>query len=605
MDFLRPDNLLKFGYKDCLLCEVDRKGEEKRCMRCSGKAGQRDRLLWEIHRAWVLRRAARLSLLYPGLGHLHDGRYAAAVFWGSLLPLALVPVLAAWRGPAPGHLFLLLASGLVWYFAWLDAGRGPSETVAPCRSACPAGINVPDYIALVREERPVASLALVHDRLPFAAFCGRACPHPCERECVRSEFGAPISIMAIKRYAADLGYGAGILPFPGDGDGTPGPKVAVVGAGPAGLSAADTLARLGSRVTVFDESEEPGGMMRYGVADFRFPREALLGDLRTILARGVRFEGGKTFGREVTLETLEADGFEGVLLAVGAGEPWRLPGSGGEREGFFDAPSYLSRAKRGRPVTVTGRVAVIGGGNVAVDAARVAVRLGAGEVTIACLESPDELSAHRREVEDAVGEGVKVLAGTGVKRFLYRDGRVAGLEAVRVERIARDAEGRILPRTVPGSEFEVGADAVITAVGSRPGLDPSALGASAEAVDSGRGVSRLLFRDARPRIVAFACGDCVTGPSTVVEASAAGRAAALNIYGELRVEEVRKARFRDNYRRAAEPQVPDRPEWRTRREAPRLPPQESGRTFEEVRKRYDADCVRRESERCARCNLSL
>lgn len=605
MEFLRPENLLRSGYKDCLLCEVERKGEERRCVRCSGKVGQRDRLLWEINRAWLLRRAARLSLLYPGLGHLLVGRYLGAVFWGSLLPLILVPIYGAWRGPTSGHLFLLLALGLVWYFAWLDAGRGPSETQAPCQSACPAGINVPDYIALVREGQPVASLALVHDRLPFAAFCGRACPHPCERECVRSEFGAPISIMAIKRYAADLGYDAGVLPSPAAGDGTPGPKIAVIGAGPAGLSAADTLARLGSRVTVFEACEEPGGMMRYGVADFRFPPEALRDDVRTILARGVRFQGGRTFGEEVTLKTLEADGFEGVLLAAGAGEAWRLPGAGGEREGFYDAPSYLFRAKRGRPVILTGRVAVIGGGNVAVDVARVAVRLGAKEVTIACLESPHELSAHRKEVEDASAEGVKILAGTGVKRFLFRGDRVAGFEGIRVERIDHDAEGRILPRTVAGSEFEVGADAVITAVGSRPGVDPSALGASSKAGVSGRGVLRLLFRNARPRIVAFLCGDCVTGPASVVEASAAGRAAALNIYGELRVQEVRKARFRDNFRRAAEPQVPDRPEWRTRREAPRLPPLESRRTFEEVRKRYDADCVREESERCARCNLWL
>ena len=187
MDFLRPENLLQFGYKDCLLCEVERKGEEKRCLRCSGKAEQRDRLLWEINRERIRRNAARLSLAYPGAGHFYSGRYLAGVFWASLLPLTAGLVQGTWRGPTPGHAFLLVVFGLIWFLAWLDAGRGAGEPAAPCQKACPADINVPDYIALVREGRPLEALALVHDKLPLAAFCGRACPHPCEQECVRTD----------------------------------------------------------------------------------------------------------------------------------------------------------------------------------------------------------------------------------------------------------------------------------------------------------------------------------------------------------------------------------------------------------------------------------
>ena len=605
MDFLRPENLLQFGYKDCLLCDVERKGEEKRCRRCSGKVGQRDRLLWEINRERIRRIAGKLSLIYPGLGHFYGGRILPGIFWASLIPLSLGLVLNVWQGPTLGHAFLLLAFGLIWFLARRDAARGYAERLAPCQAACPSGVDVPDYIALLREGRALESLALVHDRLPFAAFCGRACPHPCEQKCVRGEYGAPISIMSLKRRAADLGYAAGVTPSSELGDGVPGPKVAIIGAGPAGLSAANTLARLGSRVTVFDAQEEPGGMIRYSVADFRFPREALIADVRTVLARGVHFQGGKTFGRDLTFESLAADGFEAVLLAVGAGEAIRLPGAGGEDEGFYDALAFLARAKGGRPIHPRGRVVVIGGGNVAIDVARVAVRLGADDLTIACLESLETMPAFSWEVEEATAEGAKFLPGTAVKKFLVRDGRVAGFEALRVERIEFDAKGRIVPHTVSGSEFEVRADTVIMAIGSRAPLEFLPPQASRGTVDRALHVCRLLFGEKRSKIPAYMCGDCVRGPGTVVEASASGRRAALNIYGDLCVEEVRKARFADNYRRRTEPQEKDRPEWWVRRNPPRLPPEESRRTFEEVEKGFTAECVRHEADRCARCNLWL
>ncbi|MDH3237966.1 MAG: FAD-dependent oxidoreductase [Deltaproteobacteria bacterium] len=605
MDFLKPENLLQSGYKDCLLCEVERKGEEARCLRCVGQRDQRDRLLWEINRERIRRNAGRLSLAYPGAGHFYSGRYLTGTFWACLLPLCAGMVLFAWRGPTLGHAFLLGAFGLIWYLARVDAVLGPKEPAAPCQVACPADINVPDYIALVREGRPLEALALVHDKLPFAAFCGRACPHPCEQKCVRTECNAPIAIMAIKRYAADVGYAAAIRPSsPAEGDGRR-PKVAVVGAGPAGLSAADTLARLGCLVTVFDQEEEPGGMMRYAVPEFRFPQEALVSDLRTIFARGVDFRGGRKFGRDLSFEGIAKEGFEAVLLASGAGEPLRLPRTGGEEEGFFDGLSFLSRFRGGNGVLLRGSVVVIGGGKVALDAARVAVRLGAREVTMACLESRESMPAYAWEVEEAEREGVRILAGTAVEDFVVRDGRVARVEALRVEGIGYDAQGRIVPRTVPGSEFGIPAETVIQAIGIRPALDFLPPDAKQVRIGHAPNLSRLIFPVKQTTIPAYATGDCVGGPGTVVEASASGREAALNIYADLRVEEVRKARFEDRFRRMAEPQVEDRPEWRVRREARRIPPEESRRTFQEVQKRYDDHCVRRESERCARCNLWL
>jgi NADPH-dependent glutamate synthase beta subunit-like oxidoreductase len=494
---------------------------------------------------------------------------------------------------------------MIWWLAWLDARRGPREPVAPCEIACPAGVRVPDYIALVREGRPLEALGLVHDKLPFASFCGRACPHPCEQECVRNEFGAPISIMAIKRYAADLGYAEGISPSSGVAAGIPGPRVAVIGAGAAGLSAADTLARLGARVTVFDSSEEPGGMMRYGVTEFRFPLEALLSDVKFIFARGIHFRGGVTFGVDATFGTLEQEGFEAVLVAVGARESVRLPGAGGEDQGFHEALAFLTRVRKHQPPRLRGRVVVIGGGNVAVDAARTALRMGAADVTIACIESREAMPAFSREVEEAVAEGAKLLPGTAVKRFVVKDGVVAGFEALRVSRVDVDGQGRVVPRTVPGSEFDVRADAVVMAIGSRADLSFLPAGSARIPVDEKHHVFRLHFPVGEPKIAAYVCGDCVRGPGSVVEASASGRAAALNIYGNLCVEEVRKARYRDHYRRRFEPQVTDRPEWRVRRDAERIPAGESRRSFEEVEKRFTDESARHESERCARCNLPL
>ncbi|MHB1025706.1 MAG: FAD-dependent oxidoreductase [Desulfobacteria bacterium] len=606
MDSLRPENLLRSGYKDCVLCDVLRPGEEERCRDCSGRLDQRGRLLWEIRRERIRKTAALLSLVYPGLGHLYAGRVAYGVFWAALLPLSLGLVLNVGSGITFGHGLLLVEAGVIWWMAYVDARRGPRESAAPCESACPADIRVPDYIALVREGRPLEALALVHDKLPFAAFCGRACPHPCEQMCVRNEFGAPISIMAIKRYAADLGYAAGI-PSSSGGDTVPvrGPRVAVVGAGPSGLSAADTLARLGCLVTVFDPYGEPGGMMRYGAAEFRFPADALRADMTRILARGVRFRGGIVFGKDVTFSSLAAEGFDAVLIAVGAREALRLPAAGGEEQGFHDALSFLVRVRERRFPRLGGRVVVIGGGNVAIDAARCVLRMGASDVTVACVESREAMPAFAREIEAAVSEGAKILTGTAVDRFLLKDGRVAAFEALKVERVDLDPDGRVVPRTVPGTGFEVPADTVVIAIGSRIDLSFLPDGVSRKPTDAGRHVFRLQFPPEDPKIAGYMCGDCVRGPGTVVEASASGRDAALNIFEDLAVEEVRKARYKDNYRRRPEPQVIDRPEWRVRRRAERLSPEVARGTFEEVESRFTDRCAREEAERCARCNLSL
>jgi pyruvate/2-oxoglutarate dehydrogenase complex dihydrolipoamide dehydrogenase (E3) component len=209
------------------------------------------------------------------------------------------------------------------------------------------------------------------------------------------------------------------------------------------------------------------------------------------------------------------------------------------------------------------------------------------------------------EIEAAVSEGATFLPGTAVKRFLLRDGKVAAFEALKVERVDLDADGRVVPRTVPGTEFEVPADTVVMAIGSRADLSFLPAGVSRKATDPGRRVFRLQFPGGIPKIAGYMCGDCVRGPGTVVEASASGREAALNIFSDLCVEHVRSSRYKDNYRRRPEPHVTDSPEGRVRRRAERLSPEVARGTFDEVERRFTDGCAREEAERCARCNLPL
>src|SRR5659263_218435 len=231
--------------------------------------------------------------------------------------------------------------------------------------------------------------------------------------------------------------------------------------------------------------------------------------------------------------------------------------------------------------------------------------MGASEVTIACLESREAMPAFAWEIEAAVSEGVTFLPGTAVKRFLLKEGRVTAFEALKVERVDRDPDGKVVPRTVPGSEFEVPADMVVIAIGSRADLSFLPDGVSRKAMDPGRHVFRLQFPGGEPKIPAYMCGDCVRGPGTVVEASTSGREAALNIFADFAVEEVGRARYKDNYRRRPEPQVTDRPEWRVRRRAERLSLEAARGTFDEVEMRFTDRCAYEEADRCARCNLSL
>ncbi|RMG58361.1 MAG: hypothetical protein D6713_07905, partial [Deltaproteobacteria bacterium] len=366
------------------------------------------------------------------------------------------------------------------------------------------------------------------------------------------------------------------------------------------------LAQLGILPVVFDERAEPGGMVTSAIPLFRLPRDEVRKDLDFILKRGVEFRSRVRVGEDVSFDEIANGGeFDAVLISVGTSRPLRLPQAGDERQGFFDALSFLERVNRGESVDVGRRVVIVGGGNVAMDAARTALRLGVSDVTIVCLEKRSEMPAFPWEVEEALEEGAKLLDGVAVKKFFVMKNRVAGFEAIEVERIEFDKQGRINPITVPGTEFEVNCDTVIMAIGSRPDFSFIPEKFSLKPVDAEHGVAQLIFRGKKYKIPIYACGDCVKGPSTIVEASASGRYAALNIFSSIAVKEAKKVRLKDNYRRKNEPPLEDDEVLRRRVPYRKKEASEAVRGFDEVVAGYTGVSVRRECERCARCNLFL
>jgi NADPH-dependent glutamate synthase beta subunit-like oxidoreductase/Pyruvate/2-oxoacid:ferredoxin oxidoreductase delta subunit len=385
-------------------------------------------------------------------------------------------------------------------------GRAGSreERLLPCAHACPAGVDVPGYLRLAAQGRFDDALALVLSRAPLPGVLGRICPAPCEDVCRRGELGGSAAISALKRACAEYGTADRALPEVGPPTGK---RVAVVGAGPAGLTAAVELRRLGHEVVLFDDQKQPGGILRSAVPAFRLPREVVDEDVERVLATGVEFRPSVRVGRDVLLGDLSS-GHDAVLLAVGAQTARRIDLESADLPGVHWGLDFLREAAAGRGPRLDGRAVVVGGGSVAVDCAMTALRLGAAEAVLCSLESGAELPAHQADLDLAAEEGVKLKTGWGPARVLERDGRAVGLELVRCTSVF-DGRGRFAPEYDDAERETVEAASVILAVGQR--VDRDALAGVGE-------VEGL-----------FACGDARGGTTTVIEAIRSGRAAALAI----------------------------------------------------------------------------
>ena len=399
--------------------------------------------------------------------------------------------------------------------------------LSPCRAACPAGVNAQGYAQLIKDDKPVKAWALVYRDNPFPAICGRVCTHPCQDNCHRGEVDRPVEIMNLKRYAADQAYQApDELPLP-DRDLDSGTRIAVVGAGPGGLSCAYQLTKMGYRVTAFEARAKPGGMMRYGIPAYRLPKEWV--DLETGLLEklGIEIRCNTPVGPETTITDLLKQGFKAVYLSTGAHLPLKLNVPGEDLPGVMPGVSLLNQVNSGKEIKLSGTVAVIGGGNVAVDAARTALRLGAERVDMYSLENEIEMPASQEEIVMALAEGVNIHHRRGVKAVNEENGRVKGLTLIKVASVF-DAQGRFNPAYVTDSEHPAEADYVIPAIGQRP--DTSFAAAHPQLVDARGRLAADAETMATPLPGVFAGGDAVTGPRNIISAVAAGKTAAESIH---------------------------------------------------------------------------
>jgi len=401
---------------------------------------------------------------------------------------------------------------------------GWTKTSPPCSSACPASVDIPSYLSKIREDDLPAAASMLLDANPLPSITGRVCPHFCEQECNRADFDESVSIRDIERFVGDyILKNADKINKPTKS--STGKRAAVVGSGPAGLTAAYYLARSGHSVTVFEADSEPGGMLRSSIPDYRLPKAIVERQIEHIRKAGVEIQ---TNTKVDSIDSLFQQGYDAVFLAIGAQRGATLGIEGDNAEGVMEALGFLSEVKLGKKVRVGNKVAVIGGGEVAIDSARTALRLGAKEVTLLYRRSRSEMPASEETVQEAVNEGVKFTFLANPVSIRAGGKSQLRMNCVRMELGEPDASGRPRPVPVAGSEFSMDCDSILAAIGQIPDIPAG--------FDLQVGEGNTLKADAdtlaADRQGVWAGGDVVTGPATVIEAIAAGKKAALamNLY---------------------------------------------------------------------------
>jgi NADH-quinone oxidoreductase subunit F len=480
----------------------------------------------------------------------------------------------------------------------------PALSPAPCQSSCPAGIDVPSYVALIALGRFQEALDLIREDNPFPAVCGYVCTHPCESSCKRRDLDSSVAIKHLKRFVAD--WEAEKKPAVKKGEPIrPDDQVAIVGAGPAGLTAACFLARQGYAVTVFDAMDRPGGMLVAGIPAFRLPRSVIEYEIERIASLGVKIETGVRVGEDVSLAELRERGFKALYLAVGAYQEMRLEVPGEELPGVIGSLAFLEDAFSKRITRLDGHVLVIGGGNAAIDCARTALRLGPEEVTVVYRRSRQEMPADADEIEAAEEEGVKLRILTAPVE-VQGEKSVTGMKCIETELGEPDASGRRRPVPVEGSEFTIEASTIITAIGQVPETELLSVDGGVECdrwhqivVDPETAQTSLEW--------VFAGGDAVTGPATVIEAVCAGKKASKAIMHYLQGEDLKDPAPIPIPRLRVEESTVVGEDERAALERPEMPtvdPSQRVRGFELVDLGLSEQVAVREAHRCLRCDIN-
>ena len=476
------------------------------------------------------------------------------------------------------------------------------DCVAPCSLECPAHIDIQGYIALIRAGQYQEAVKLIKERNPMPVTIGRICPHPCEEVCRRSRVDEPIAINNLKRFAADYDIALD-HPWVPDREAPKNKKVAVIGAGPAGLSAAWYLTAWGYEVTIYERWPKAGGMLRYGIPEYRLPKDILDREIELVQKLGAEILYDTLFGRDVTLASLRADGYEAVFLGIGAQRSTDMRIEGERLPGVLSGIDFLADMASGRRRDLLGKtVIVVGGGNTAMDASRTSLRLGAGKVVVLYRRTRNEMPAHDFEIREAEEEGIEFQFLAAPIR-ISRDGERLLIECIRMELGPPDESGRRRPVPVPGSNHTVPADLLITAVGQQPDVscidDPGLVGARDRIkADPQTGATDMDF--------VFAGGDCVSGAATAIEAIAAGRRAALSMdryiqNGDKPVSE----REEFNISKGKLEEIPEEffelYQKSPRVKMPALQPSVRIRNFMQIEEGLSEDAAMHETTRCLEC----
>jgi NADH-quinone oxidoreductase subunit F len=479
--------------------------------------------------------------------------------------------------------------------------------ISPCQHTCPVGINIPNYVAHIAAGEYKEAVETIRERNPFPAICGRICSHPCEFRCRRGELDDPVAIRALKRFASDW-YFDNVTEAPEPFPRTQSQRVAVVGAGPTGLACAYFLAMMGYPATVFEALPVGGGMLSVAIPEFRLPRAIIDREIDYIAQKGVDIRYNTPINVNFTVEDLKKDGYSAVFIAAGAQRSQRIgvPGELEDVEGFYYGLRFLRDVKLGREVKVGRRTAVIGGGNVALDAARTALRFGAEEVTIYYRRSQEEMPVTEVEYDQAIDEGVAVSFLISPTRIAVENWRLTGLQCIRMKLGEPDQSGRRRPVPITGSEFFIEADTVIAAVGQAPDLSflpPDS------ALERTRWETLVVDSNTLATNISgiFAGGDFVTGPGMVIDAIAAGRRAAISIDKYLRADtsrvEMYDLKAAVSPEEAAAPDIDEAWEAQPRVAVPTLPVTKRKKSFEEIELCFSEEKARQEAKRCLRCDL--